>query len=343
MANNLDVLDAAAATQTLKTTDTAGVHTPHHNVDSSALPAGAATSAKQDTQITAEQAILAKLLAAPATEAKQDTQITAEQAMLATLGATNGAAVVTDANGTLQQYLRGLVTLWLAGLKAGSAIIGKVGIDQTTPGTTDLVSVATAQGAGATIGAAADAAVITDANGTLSGKLRGLIALWLAGLKAGEAHIGEVGGSSKTVTPTHTVDTAVYAAGDTVGTIIEIANAFRASGKESILQSIHILDRSNQKPTGNLLFFNASPAAATTTDNAAFVYSTDDQKEVARITIAASDYTTINSKAVANIRNIGAQVYATTGTSLFLVFVTDGAPDFVAGTDFQVAYSFLRD
>lgn len=34
---------------------------------------GFATSAKQDTQITAEQAILAKLIAAPATEAKQDT------------------------------------------------------------------------------------------------------------------------------------------------------------------------------------------------------------------------------------------------------------------------------
>lgn len=39
----------------------------------SPLPTGAATSAKQDTQITAEQAILAKIIAAPATEAKQDT------------------------------------------------------------------------------------------------------------------------------------------------------------------------------------------------------------------------------------------------------------------------------
>ena len=54
----------------------------HLQVDvlASALPAGAATEAKQDTQITAEHAILAKIIAAPATEAKQDTQITAEQA-----------------------------------------------------------------------------------------------------------------------------------------------------------------------------------------------------------------------------------------------------------------------
>ena len=34
MANNISVKDSAAAAQVLKTTDTGGVHTPHHNVDS---------------------------------------------------------------------------------------------------------------------------------------------------------------------------------------------------------------------------------------------------------------------------------------------------------------------
>lgn len=33
MANNLDIKDASATTKTVKTTDTASVHTPHHNVD----------------------------------------------------------------------------------------------------------------------------------------------------------------------------------------------------------------------------------------------------------------------------------------------------------------------
>lgn len=80
-----------------------------------------------------------------ATSANQATQITAEQAIQATLGATSGAAVVTDANGTLQQYLRGIVKLLITTgtiiLGAGSAIIGKVGIDQTTPGITNGVQV----------------------------------------------------------------------------------------------------------------------------------------------------------------------------------------------------------
>ncbi len=53
---------------------------------------GGATEAKQDTQITAEQAILAKIIAAPATEARQDTVITALQLIDDTVGAPGGTA-----------------------------------------------------------------------------------------------------------------------------------------------------------------------------------------------------------------------------------------------------------
>jgi hypothetical protein len=45
------------------------------------------------------------------------------------LGTTSGAAVTTDANGTVQQYLRGLIVQWIAGtlkLGAGTNLIGKV-------------------------------------------------------------------------------------------------------------------------------------------------------------------------------------------------------------------------
>jgi hypothetical protein len=66
-----------------------------------------------------------------ATSANQATQITAEQAILATAGATTGAAVITDANGTLQQYLRGIVKLLIGFIT--------VKIDQTTPGLTNGV------------------------------------------------------------------------------------------------------------------------------------------------------------------------------------------------------------
>lgn len=48
---------------------------------------------------------------------------------VAALGAISGAAVITDANGTIQQYLRGLIKQWIAGtlvLGTGSNAIGKL-------------------------------------------------------------------------------------------------------------------------------------------------------------------------------------------------------------------------
>ena len=60
MANNITVKDSAEATKTLKTTDNATVHTPHHNVD--ALPgtveAEIGTTATQTTAAAASLAII---------------------------------------------------------------------------------------------------------------------------------------------------------------------------------------------------------------------------------------------------------------------------------------------
>lgn len=56
--------------------------------------------------------------------------LASDEDILATLGATTGAAVITDANGTLQQYLRGLVKLLITSgtivLGAGANAIGKL-------------------------------------------------------------------------------------------------------------------------------------------------------------------------------------------------------------------------
>jgi hypothetical protein len=54
MANNIQVKDAAAATQTVKTTDNAGVHTPHHIVDSGTVELGAASLAALETLTIAQ-------------------------------------------------------------------------------------------------------------------------------------------------------------------------------------------------------------------------------------------------------------------------------------------------
>lgn len=194
------------------------------------------------------------------------------------------------------------------------------------------------------LGTTTDAAVVTNANGTVIGFLRGLVTLWLAGLKAGEAHIGEVGGNSEVITPTVAVTAAsAYSAGNSIGGKLTLTNIIRSAGKPVILQHISILDASNQKPTGNLLIFNADPSAATITDKTAFAYSTDFTKQIARIPVTAADWSTINSKASCTLPNIGRVLKAASGTNLYMAFVTDATPTFGATTDIQITVGVLRD
>lgn len=101
--------------------------------------AAPSTEAKQDIEITALAAILAKIIAAPATEAKQDL-------MNVVLGVPTGAGVVTDANGTIHQYLRGLVAMAEAGtlVKQGGGALQDWSGDITAGGTSQEIIVATA-------------------------------------------------------------------------------------------------------------------------------------------------------------------------------------------------------
>jgi len=188
-------------------------------------------------------------------------------------------------------------------LGAGTDVIGNVAIDQTTPGTTNLVQVG-----------------------------------------AGEAHVGEIGGNSAVITPTIIVSAAsAYTAGDSIGGKITLTSALRVSGGTAVLQSIMISGRANQKPAGTILLFDADPTAATLTDNAAVVLSTNDFNVLASIPVSAADYVTINSKCYANLSGLGRTLKATTGTSLYAAFVVTSTPTFAATSDFQMRFGLLRD
>lgn len=96
--------------------------------------AAPATEAKQDTGNTSLASILAKIIAAPATEAKQDTGNTSLASILSKIIAAPATEAKQDTQITsINALLTGIV------LAAGAAIIGKVGIDQTTDGTTNKV------------------------------------------------------------------------------------------------------------------------------------------------------------------------------------------------------------
>lgn len=142
------------------------------------------------------------------------------------------------------------------------------------------------------------------------------------------------------ITPTITVSASPdYTSGDSLGGKITLPNAVRVTGGLSKLQTITITDRANQKPAGTLLFFNADPAAATITDNAAFALSTDVLKVVASHPIVAADFVTIDSVAFLCYGNINKEMQAV-GTSLYAAFVITTASNLAATTDIQIAFGF---
>jgi hypothetical protein len=152
-----------------------------------------------------------------------------------TLGAKADAAQTDHtATASLIAFAKGIIATLktLVVLGAGSNIVGKVGVDQTTPGTTDSVTVATGQGAGAAIGATSGAAVVTDANGTIQQYLRGLVKLVAAGigLGASSAKIGVV-----------TTDQTTHGTTDLVAAdITKVAGAAIAQGHGTAAAAVRV-------------------------------------------------------------------------------------------------------
>ena len=159
---------------------------------------------------------------------------------------------------------------------------------------------------------------------------------------AGELHLGEVGGSSKIVSPSITVDTDAYTPGDCVGGKITLTDAMRVSGGSGVLQSLTVIDVSNTKPYLEVLIFNADPAAATLTDQAAIALSTDVSKVIHRISIYTSDYTTVANVAFADI-NVSKVVEAVGSKNLYACIAATDAHDFTAATDLKMSFGFLQD
>jgi hypothetical protein len=110
----------------------------------------------------------------------------AAAASSAVLGAVTDAAVSTDANGTINAHIRGLVVLivnFLSRLPAALAAGGGLKVEGVAGGVAQPVSAASgtyasgsiADGADVAQGVTTDAAVSTDANGTVNAHIRGLI------------------------------------------------------------------------------------------------------------------------------------------------------------------------
>lgn len=148
-----------------------------------------------------------------------------------------------------------------------------------------------------------------------------------------ENHLGAVGGHTVTrqVTPLLTVG-GTYAANDYIGTsaqATELVGAARVDGGSGTIVSAALYDAALQSVAGELWVFTepVTPPA----DSAAWSISDADNKKCAGV-IPFSTYYASALNSIAPTANVGIWFKLMSGTSLFLCYVTRGAPTTVAGS-----------
>lgn len=157
--------------------------------------------------------------------------------------------------------------------------------------------------------------------------------------------LGQVSGGSNTIIITPTVSTTpAYTPNDNVGGKLTLANAVGAAGGLSVLQSVKVLDRSNQKAALTILLFG-DDLASTLTDNAQPTISDADiSKLIGQVTIGASDYVTVDHAgtdfAIAE-KVISTTVSPAAGTTLYAAIITTGGPTYATAGALTLRFGLL--
>jgi hypothetical protein len=222
-------------------------------------------------------------------------------------------------------------------------------------------------------GANADSAVTTDAVGSISGKLRGLVK-WafermpaalgqddMAGSlpvaiasdqsaipvtpAAGELFLGKLGSVRTCLSATPVLQTAgPYTTGYCLGSKLTLSNAARVSAGSGTIQSIALSDKGKQSIAADLILFDADPSSSTFTDNAAATIADADlSKIIGVVTLVAGDYAAFFDSSVATKRALDIGFKLASGSSLYAVLVTRGTPTYVSVSDLALRIAIQQD
>jgi hypothetical protein len=141
--------------------------------------------------------------------------------------------------------------------------------------------------------------------------------------------------------PTITGGTA-YTAGDSVGGLLTLTGATDNSNHTVYLDSLTIVDESNQKAAFTIILFDTNPSASTFTNDGATALNAADTPSIAGIiSVAATDYVTVDSKAYVSYSGIGLQLKPTTNVAYANV-VAAGAPTYTGTDDLILHFGFAR-
>lgn len=136
------------------------------------------------------------------------------------------------------------------------------------------------------------------------------------------------------VEATPTIDTSAYAAGDLIGSaVIELENAVGGDTGSALVgglvQSVVVTDLSKQSANLDVVFFDADPTNTTFSDNDAF---DPDDADILNIfgTAAVIDWSDFNDNSEGQTLNLAMPFVLDSGSSLWAVLVSRGAPTYSA-------------
>jgi hypothetical protein len=245
--------------------------------------------------------------------------IASDQSAIPVTGTVNVSGTI-PVSGVFWQTTQPVSIASLPALAAGTAIIGKVGLDQSTPGTTNafslsyLGSAAVASGNGV-VGAGVQRVAIASDNSAIP------------------ANVSQFGGNAVNFVPV--LDTAIYAAGDVLAATALITNVMRVNDGRANLFSLTGIDKSKQKPAMTILFYqtNVTSAAA----NAANAMSDADQLNLLGFhRILATDWIDYANNSICGFKGPtapGILLEAVSGSKdVYAVCILDaGTPTFAVG------------
>lgn len=156
--------------------------------------------------------------------------------------------------------------------------------------------------------------------------------------------------SRKYFTKAITTTDPAYADGDQIGTKFEIPEIAIAKGQAVVLESVTVIDKVKQNSALVLFFFSQSPTVASSDNNTLDITDAEmEAKCIGKVDIAASDYKSLNASSVATKSNIQLQLKPgdeksgiITGQSIYAILMSNGTPDYTAGTDLILKMGFKQ-
>lgn len=158
-------------------------------------------------------------------------------------------------------------------------------------------------------------------------------------------------GKSNLISITPTLTTSAYTADDQMGSAMELAGALDDSSGTGAVLSVVVIDKDQEAPAFDILFFGDKPTVASS-DNAALNITDAEMasKYLGTVSIESADYETLSANNTASKKAVGLLLKAIksggdnpNGTSVWVVLQAKGAPTFTAATDLTIKIGIVQD